>query len=64
MVAGGRSYAYPTYAFTNESPDIRRIFCDHLDLLGIPWRPAGRRDISIARREAVAALDVFVGPKR
>jgi hypothetical protein len=58
-----RHYAYPTYAFTNASSDIRGIFCDHLDLLGIPWRPAGRRNISIARRVGVTALDEFVGPK-
>jgi hypothetical protein len=59
-----RVYEYPTYAVTNESADIRGIFCDHLDLLGIPWRPAGRRNVSIARRAGVAALDAFVGPKR
>jgi hypothetical protein len=60
----GREYAYPRYSFANESADIRGIFGDHLDLLGIPWRAAGRRNISIARREGVAALDAFVGPKR
>jgi hypothetical protein len=54
---------YPNYAFTNMSADIRAIFCDHLDLLGISWRRAGARNIAIARREAVAALDAFVGPK-
>jgi hypothetical protein len=64
VVAKGRAYAYPRYMFANESADIRRIFCDHLDLLGIAWRRAGRRNISIARREAVAALDAFVGAKR
>jgi hypothetical protein len=64
VVAKGRAYAYPRYMFANESADIRQIFCDHLDLLGIAWRRAGRRNISIARREAVAALDAFVGPKR
>jgi hypothetical protein len=58
-----REYVYPNYAFTNVSADIRGIFCHHLDLLGIAWRPAGRRNIAIARREAVAALDAFVGPK-
>jgi hypothetical protein len=58
-----RVYEYPTYAFTNASADIRRIFCEHLDLLGIAWRAAGGRNVSIARREAVARLDEFVGPK-
>jgi hypothetical protein len=37
---------------------------NHLDLLGVPRRPAGPRNISIARREGVATLDAFVGPKR
>ena len=46
------------------SADIKTIFCEHLDLLGIAWRRASHRNISIARREAVALLDEFVGPKR
>jgi hypothetical protein len=50
--------------FTNRSDDIKAILCEHLDLLGIAWRRASDRNISIARREAVAALDEFVGPKR
>ncbi len=57
VVHRGRRYRYRGYFFANESSDIRRIFCEHLDLLGIAWRPAGRRNISIARREAVARLD-------
>jgi hypothetical protein len=60
----GRRYSYPRYFFANASADIRAIFCDHLDLLEIEWRPAGRRNISIARRDSVARLDEFVGPKR
>jgi hypothetical protein len=62
--AGGRRYEYVRYYFTNESADIKRILCDHLDLLAIEWRPAGRRHISIARRASVARLDELVGPKR
>ena len=61
---GDRLYTYPRYFFTNMSEDIKRLFCEHLDLLGIAWRRVGRKHISIARREAVAALDEFVGPKR
>jgi hypothetical protein len=59
-----RRYAYPRYMFTNRSEDLKAILCEHLDLLGIAWRRASDRNISIARREAVAALDEFVGPKR
>jgi hypothetical protein len=58
-----KRYTYPRYQFTNESADIKRIFTDALDLLDIPWRVMNRKTISIARREAVAALDEFVGPK-
>jgi hypothetical protein len=61
---GTRLYTYPRYLFTNVSEDIERLFCEHLDLLGIAWRRVGVKNISIARREAVAALDSFVGPKR
>jgi Homeodomain-like domain len=61
---GERLYAYPRYYFSNVSEDIKRLFCEHLDLLGIAWRRVGDKNISIARREAVAALDEFVGPKR
>jgi hypothetical protein len=60
----GRSYAYSRYEFSNRSRDIQAILCEHLDLLGIPWRRSGAFNISVARREGVAALDEFVGPKR
>ncbi|MGH2970147.1 MAG: transcriptional regulator [Solirubrobacteraceae bacterium] len=59
-----RTYVYSRYLFSNRSEDIKAILCAHLDLLGIPWRRAGSADISVARREAVARLDEFVGPKR
>jgi hypothetical protein len=59
-----KRYTYPRYFFSNASDDIRRIFTDALDQLGIAWRQSNARNISIARREAVAALDEFVGPKR
>ena len=58
-----KRYTYPRYQFSNESTDIRRIFTDALDLLDISWRVMNRRTISVARRDAVAALDEFVGPK-
>jgi hypothetical protein len=64
VVGRGRRYVYDRYSFSNRSEDIKRIFCEHLDLLGIAWRRAGEQTISIARRDAVAALDAFVGPKR
>ena len=59
----GRWYAYPRYQLSNESQDIKDLFCASLDRLGIPWRVMNRKTISVARREGVARLDEFVGPK-
>lgn len=59
----GRDYAYPRDQFSNRSDDIRRIFTDTCDLIGVEWRPWGRWNISVAKRESVARLDAFIGPK-
>jgi hypothetical protein len=55
---------YPRYHFTNVSADIRGIFGQACDQLGIEWRPNNRWTLSVARRGSVALLDQFVGPKR
>jgi hypothetical protein len=59
----GRSYAYPRYLFANESADILGLCGWGLDLLGVAWRANRRNCLSVARREAVAELDRWVGPK-
>jgi hypothetical protein len=64
VVSGGRHYAYPRYTFSNVSDDIRGIFCDTCDALGIEWRRMNAKNISVAKRASVARLDEFVGPKR
>lgn len=56
-------YAYPRYLFTNHSADIRDIFCRTCDVLGVAWRRSMWHTISVARRESVAILDSFIGPK-
>jgi hypothetical protein len=61
---GEKLYTYPRYNFSNASADIRRLFCDACDLLGVEWRVMNARNISVARRASVARLDEFVGPKR
>jgi hypothetical protein len=58
-----KTYEYPRYQFSNRSVDIKRIFSDACDLLGIEWRVMNRWDISVARRASVARLDEFIGPK-
>jgi hypothetical protein len=64
-VVGGevKRYEYPRYMFSNESADIMLLCQWVLGLLGIPWRMPRRNALSVARREAVARLDEFVGPK-
>jgi hypothetical protein len=57
------SYEYPRYNFSNESADIMRLCQQSLDELGISWRICRPNMLSVARREAVARLDEFVGPK-
>jgi len=61
----GRVAAYedPRYFFSNLSEDIRRIFCEHCELLGIRWTQSNPRNISISHRKSVALLDEFIGPK-
>jgi hypothetical protein len=56
-------YEYTRYIFKNASEDILGLFTDACDELGIEWRRIGRRVISVARRDSVARLDEFVGPK-
>lgn len=57
------TYEYPRYFFSNLSADIRGIFCDHCDLLGIRWTLSNPRNVSVACRDSVALLDLLVGPK-
>jgi hypothetical protein len=60
---GDRWYEYPRYLFVNRSTDIHRLCGEALDRLGVAWRFSKPTTISVARREAVARLDEFVGPK-
>lgn len=60
---GDKWYEYPRYMFKNESTDILGICGEALDQLGVDWRFSQYNTISVARRDAVARLDQFVGPK-
>ncbi len=60
---GERWYEYPSYLFVNKSADILGLCEQALDLLGVAWRFSKPTTISVARKEAVARLDEFVGPK-
>lgn len=63
LTTGPRRYRYPRYMFSNKSTDVLTIFTDALDALGVHWTRTTARDVSVARREDVAFLDTFVGPK-
>lgn len=56
-------YAYPRYFFSNLSADIRGLFCDACDLLGVRWTQSNPRNISVSHRASVAVLEEIVGPK-
>jgi hypothetical protein len=58
-----RRYEYPRYFFSNESTDILGLCSAALHRLGVAHRFPRWNTISVARREAVAALDEVVGPK-
>jgi hypothetical protein len=60
----GRCSEYPRYQFSNRSEDIRRLFTQTCDQVGVEGRRWGRWHISVARRDSVAKLDRMVGPKR
>jgi hypothetical protein len=59
-----KTYSYTRYQFCNHSADIQAIFCEYCNKLGIEWRQMNRWNISVARRESVARLDRYVGPKQ
>jgi hypothetical protein len=56
-------YAYPRWFFSNRSADIRGLFCEYCDRLGIRWTQSNPRNISVSHRRAVALLDSFVPAK-
>jgi hypothetical protein len=63
IVTRGKPYSYPRYFFANESSDILAIMGRTLDDVGVEWRFNRPNSISIARRDAVALMDLHVGPK-
>jgi hypothetical protein len=60
----GRNWICPRYMFAQKSDDIRKIFCDACDRIGVHWTKSGPDKIYISRKVDVAHLDTFVGPKR
>jgi hypothetical protein len=63
LADGDHWYEYPRYLFVNTSQDILKLCGAALDQLEVQWRYARPNMISVAKRDAVARLDWFVGPK-
>jgi hypothetical protein len=60
---GRNEWAWTRYVFSNRSEDIKDLFCASCDAIGVRWTRGGR-EVAVARRESVALLDEFIGPKR
>jgi hypothetical protein len=56
-------YAYVRYFFSNLSADIRQIFTEHCELLGIRVTQSNHRNLTVSHRHSVAILEELVGPK-
>jgi hypothetical protein len=56
-------YHYTRYFFSNLSADIRNIFAEHCELLGIRVTQSNPRNLSVSHRDSVAILEEIVGPK-
>jgi hypothetical protein len=65
LLPSGRvaEYAYPRWFFSNRSEDIRGLFCEYCERLGIRWTQSNPRNISGSHRKSVALLDSFVPAK-
>lgn len=63
LPSGPRQYAYPRYFFTNMSSDIRGLFSEYCEHLGVRCTRSNYKTMSVADRRSVAVLDGFIGPK-
>ena len=59
----GRHYVYERYLFSNVSADIRELFQWACSLIDVESRQMNAVNISVARRDSVAILNEFLGPK-
>jgi hypothetical protein len=63
------TWSAPRYSFGNLSTDITSIYCTACDRIGLRWTgafPADRRravTIYVSRKDDVARMDGFIGPK-
>lgn len=60
---GRGGWASPRYSFSNVSADIRGIFKNACELLGLHTTEAPPKTVYVSRKADVARMDEFVGPK-
>jgi hypothetical protein len=58
-----KRYRYPRFVVSNKSLDILGLCWAALGRLGVAHRRPSWDQVSVARREAVTALDVWLGPR-
>ena len=65
VLPSGRAaeYTYVRHFFTNRSADIRGIFIEHCELLGVLVTRSNLRNLSVSHRDSVAILETLVGAK-
>jgi hypothetical protein len=64
IVVDDRGVRSVRYHFSNRSEDIKRLYCESLEAVGVRWtRPCGQQ-IAVYRKASVAILDAFIGPKQ
>jgi hypothetical protein len=59
---GRGGWRCPRYVFSNESADIRGIFCEACDVIGLRYTFAPS-SVYVSRKADVKRMDEFVGPK-
>jgi hypothetical protein len=64
IVANDRGLKSVRYHFSNRSEDIKQLYCESLDALGIRWTRPCDKQIAVYRKASVAILEQFIGPKR
>jgi hypothetical protein len=62
MNTGSGNWRHARYVFSNFSQDIRRIFMDACDLMGLRWTTS-RHLVYVSRMADVERMDEFIGPK-
>lgn len=63
IVANDRGRSSPRYLFSNRSEDIKALYCESLDAIGIRWTRPSDLQIAVYRKGDVQVMDRFVGPK-